>query len=154
IKSVKTEVPRWMPVHPTLAEVLAEWKLGGWAQMMGRPPTADDLIVPNAPVLHHSSGVPLRPELHEAERRRVRDRAPEAIEHCRMPQLGLRRAKEDCALLGLRGRRNHDARRTFISIARAGGARTDILKWVTHGQSQSGGGGESGIMDVYTTFPW
>jgi hypothetical protein len=24
---------------------------------------------------------------------------------------------------------------------------------VTHGQSQSGGG-ESGIMDVYTTFPW
>jgi hypothetical protein len=70
------------------------------------------------------------------------------------PQLGLERAKEDCKALGLRGRRNHDARRTFISIARVGGARTDILKWVTHGQSQSGGGGESGIMDVYTTFPW
>ncbi len=28
------------------------------------------------------------------------------------------------------------------------------MKWVTHGQSQSGSGGESGIMDVYTTFPW
>lgn len=51
-----------------------------------------------------------------------------------MPQLGLKHAKEDCKALGLRGRSNHDAQRTFISIARAGGARTDILKWVTHGQ--------------------
>ena len=153
IKSVKTEVPRWMPVHPTLAEVLAEWKLGGWAAMMGRMPTPDDLVVPNAPVLDHSSGIPLRLELQRAERERVRDLAPDAIEHCRRPQLGLKRAKEDCQVLGLRGRRNHDARRTFISLARAGGARTDILKWVTHGQSQSSGG-ESGIMDVYTTFPW
>ncbi|MGZ5764503.1 MAG: tyrosine-type recombinase/integrase [Usitatibacter sp.] len=154
IKSVKTEVPRWMPVHPTLAKILAAWKLGGWAEMIGRAPKADDLIVPNAPVLDHSSGIPLRAELQEWERARVRNLPPDAIEHCRMPQLGLKRAKEDCKALGLRGRRNHDARRTFISIARAGGARTDILKWVTHGQSQSGGGGESGIMDVYTTFPW
>src|SRR5581483_8893881 len=54
IKPVKTEVPRWVPVHPTLAKMLAEWKLGGWAQMVGRAPTPDDLIVPNAPVLVHS----------------------------------------------------------------------------------------------------
>jgi len=32
--------------------------------------------------------------------------------------------------------------------------RMPAWEWVTHGQSQSGGGGESGIMDVYTTFPW
>jgi hypothetical protein len=30
-------------------------------------------------------------------------------------------------------RRQHDARRTFISIARADGARPDILRWATHG---------------------
>jgi hypothetical protein len=88
---------------------------------MGRVPTADDLVVPNAAVLDHSSGIPLRPELQRAERERVRALAPDAIEHCRMPQLGLKRAKDDCQVLGLRGRRNHDARRTFISLARAGG---------------------------------
>ncbi|MGZ4325893.1 MAG: hypothetical protein ACXVV5_28030, partial [Solirubrobacteraceae bacterium] len=81
IKSVKTEVPRWMPVHPTLAKILAAWKLGGWAEMIGRAPKADDLIVPNAPVLDHSSGIPLRAELQEWERARVRNLPPDAIEH-------------------------------------------------------------------------
>jgi hypothetical protein len=28
-------------VHPVLAATLAEWKLGGWAEMMGRAPTSD-----------------------------------------------------------------------------------------------------------------
>src|SRR3954453_16187168 len=35
-----------MPAHPTLAAILAEWKLSGWAAMMGRQPTPDDLIAP------------------------------------------------------------------------------------------------------------
>ena len=26
IKPVKTEVPRWVPVHPTLAKMLAAWR--------------------------------------------------------------------------------------------------------------------------------
>ncbi len=59
MQSVKTEVPRRMPVHPTLAKILAAWRLGGWAEMMGRAPKADDLIVPNMPVLDDSSGIPL-----------------------------------------------------------------------------------------------
>jgi hypothetical protein len=33
---------------------------------------------------------------------------------------GLRRFHEDLERIGLRARRQHDARRTFISIARAG----------------------------------
>jgi hypothetical protein len=57
IKAVKTEVPRWVPAHPTLAKMLAEWKVGGWAQMIGRAPTPDDLVMPNAPTLVHSSGM-------------------------------------------------------------------------------------------------
>jgi hypothetical protein len=56
----------------------------------------------------------MHPLRNEWERARVRNLSPDAIEHCRMPQLGLKRAKEDCKALGLRGRRNQDARRTFI----------------------------------------
>ena len=147
IKPVKTEVPRWVPVHPTLAKMLAEWKVGGWAQLVGRAPTPDDFIVPNAPTLLHSSGVALAKELQNAERARVAKLKPDDIAHCRMPQLGLRRSREDCKLLGLRERRNHDARRTMISLARAGGASKDLLEWVTHGPPGD-------VIDGYTTLPW
>jgi len=64
-----------------------------------------------------------------------------------MPQLGLRRSKEDCTRLTLRERRNHDARRTMISLARAGGASKDLLEWVTHGPPGD-------VIDGYTTLPW
>ncbi len=40
-----------------------------------------------------------------------------------------------------------DTRRTFISIARADGARPDILRWATHGPTGD-------IVDAYTTLPW
>ncbi len=42
----KTKRTRAMPVHATLAAILAAWKLRGWPEMMGRQPTSDDLIVP------------------------------------------------------------------------------------------------------------
>jgi len=32
-KAVKTRRPREVPIHPTLAKVLAGWKLSGWARM-------------------------------------------------------------------------------------------------------------------------
>jgi hypothetical protein len=60
---------------------------------------------------------------------------------------GLRRFHEDLERLGLRPRRQHDTRRTFISIARADGARPDILRWATHGPTGD-------VVDVYTTLPW
>ena len=95
--------------------------------------TLDDLIAPNAPVLLHSSGVPLAMELQQDDRKRISEMKPDDVKHCRMPQMGLDRAKADCEKLGLRRRRNHDARRTMISLARAGGASKDLLEWVTHG---------------------
>jgi hypothetical protein len=61
--------------------------------------------------------------------------------------LGLERFHEDLERLGLRPRRQHDARRTFISLALAGGARKDRLRWVTHGPTGD-------IVDAYTTLPW
>jgi integrase len=46
-KETKTGVPRQVPVHPALAALLASWKLGGWAAMLGRPPAPGDLIMPS-----------------------------------------------------------------------------------------------------------
>jgi integrase len=116
-KRVKTELTREVPVHPVLAKILAEWKLRGWAEMMGRSPTPDDLIVPS---------------------REGRNRNANTT---------LRRFHKDLARLGLRKRRQHDMRRTFISLARADGARADVLERVTHGP-------RGDIMNLYTTLPW
>src|SRR5262249_52943154 len=123
IKETKTEVPRWVPVHPVLAKMLAEWKLSGWREMMGRTPTPDDLIMPPVPWRKQKTTL------------------------CRPPQAGLRAFHADCTAVGIRQRRNHDPRRTFISLARAGGARLDLLRWITHGPSGD-------VMDAYTTVPW
>jgi integrase len=117
VKGTKTENPREMPVHPTLAQILAEWRRAGFEQLTGRTPGPDDPIVPS---------------------RRGAYRNVNA---------SLRRFHEDLDRIGLRARRQHDARRTFISIARADGAVADTLHFATHGPD-----GE--IMDDYTTLPW
>ena len=46
MKGTKTEVVRNVPVHPTLAKVLASWRVGGWAKAFGQDPTGEDLIAP------------------------------------------------------------------------------------------------------------
>jgi hypothetical protein len=115
--STKTERPRAVPVHPTLAKLLADWKLSGRRQLFGRAPKADDLILPNRDGEH------------------------------RNPRRSIVRFHYDLEKLGLRKRRQHDCRRTFISLAQADGARKDILRWVTHGPTGD-------IMDIYTTLPW
>jgi hypothetical protein len=53
----------------------------------------------------------------------------------------------DLAMLGLRHRRGHDLRRTFITLAQVDGARRDLLETITHGP-------RGNIINVYTTFPW
>jgi len=102
-KSVKTGKPREAPIHPTLARVLAAWKLGGWERKMGRAPRPDDVLVPK-------------------QDGRNRD-----------AHFVLYWFRRDCEVLGLRQRRQYDSRRTFISLAQADGARKDILRWITHG---------------------
>lgn len=116
-KAVKTERPREVPVHRTLANVLASWKLGGWERLMGRAPTPDDLLIPSS------------------ERKHLLD-----------PQV-LVRFHLDLDTLGCRARRTHDARRTFVSLSLADGARRDILRWITHGP-------EGDIVSLYTSLPW
>jgi integrase len=113
----KTKQPRNVPVHPLLAKYLAEWKLGGWARHCGRAPEPDDLIVPRA------DGT------------------------CQFSCGFHRQLVGLLASLGMRKRRTHDTRRTFITLAQVDGAPADKLKWITHGPTES-------IIDVYTTLPW
>lgn len=117
VKSTKTDNPREMPVHPMLAKILATWKLGGFKRFTGRDPKPDDPIVPSTRGTWRNVNVALR-HFHK-----------------------------DLESLELRTRRQHDGRRTFISIARADGARPDILRWATHGPSGD-------VIDDYTTLPW
>ena len=116
-KDVKTQRPREMPVHPTLARILARWWDSGWQQAFGRAPAATDLIVPSRSGMNRNSN------------------------HM------LKRFHEDLERVGLPPRRQHDARRTFISLARADGARGEILEWCTHSP-------RGDIISLYTTLPW
>lgn len=113
----KTRTPREVPVHPLLAQVLAEWRLRGWPAWVGRPPRDEDLIFPGRGGGHRDA-----------------------------PGL-LRRFHYDLEKLGLRERRLHDSRRTFISLATADGGLPHLLKGVTHGYPSS-------TFDQYNTPPW
>ncbi len=102
LKGTKTGVTHETPVHPTLAKVLAWWKLTGWREWMGRAPTDDDLLIPNINNNHRDSRKALE-DFHE-----------------------------DLDRLGLRRRRHYDSRRTFISLGLDGGASKDVLQSITH----------------------
>jgi integrase len=107
----KTKMPRFMPVHPALAALLAEWKLTGWEKMFGRAPGPDDLVVPLEPEAKRPGGIRLKNNSRD-------------------------RLIIDLAALGLRHRRGHDLRRTLISLARSDGALRDILRRGTHQASK------------------
>lgn len=123
-KGTKSGAPRAVPVHPTLAKLLAEWKLTHWARVYGRAATDDDLIVPNL-----------------------------ALGHLDGPTCG-RRYPRHLRLLGLReraGRRRnrggHDLRAWGITSYQTSGAHRDILKLSSHG---AGGN----VIDGYTRVRW
>jgi len=113
----KTQLTREVPVHPALAMLLTDWKSQGWVTKYGREPSPIDLIIPT--------------EGH----------AP------RKSPNTLKAFKKDLAMLGLRARRSHDLRRTFITIAQVDGANRDVLRPMTHPSEQD-------IVGLYTTFPW
>jgi len=104
----KTGAERRVPVHPSLAGLLAQWKLAGWAGLLGRQPGPDDLVVPVRTVRARASG----------------------------PMVMKSRARvwflRDLDRLGFRHRRIHDLRRTFISLCLEDGADEGLLKRVSH----------------------
>ena len=116
-EGTKTQVTREVPVHPTLAIVLERWKKLGWRAKYKRAPKDADLIVPT----------------QAFEPRRAADT--------------LKKLQTDLVELGMRARRGHDLRRTFITLAQVDGARREVLKPLTHP-------GDSDIVGLYTSFPW
>jgi integrase len=115
--ATKTHLAREIPVHPALRTILDEWWRSGWAAKYARPPTASDLIVPT--------------KSHQVRK------APGTLKAFR----------SDLERLGLRPRRNHDLRRTFITLAQVDGASRDVLRPMTHP-------GEQDVVGLYTTLPW
>lgn len=141
VKGVKTDVPRTMPVHPWLADILAPWLAYGWEQFMGRPPTPDDIMVPTERGTHRKADVGWR-QLNGLP---AREATPAAKGK---PAVKARKAvKGDLELLGFRRRRQHDARHTFITLAVEDGAIRHVLKEVTHGK-------EGTVMDGYQRSSW
>jgi hypothetical protein len=117
LEHTKTQVPRRIPVHPTLARVLGEWKSAGFERTYGRAPTAVDLVVPTRNFTERSAQETPK-QLHD-----------------------------DLRTLGLRERRGHDLRRTFVTLAQVDGARRDLLETMSHGP-------RGDIVSIYTSFPW
>ena len=111
-KGTKTNTVKSIPIHPTLAGMLEDWR-SGWAVMMGREPTPEDLIVPLPPTVRRTTrkGEPYRG--YDYTGRRWRD--------------------EDLPMLGWRARGVYDTKSTFITLAIEDGANRDILRdRVTH----------------------
>jgi len=113
----KTGTPRIVPIHPHLARALARWREQEWPWMMGRQPEPEDLVVPSRRGQHRN------------------------VSHMH------RRFQQDLARLGLRARRQHDLRRSFISVARDAGARKEVLEIMTHNA-------HGDVVDAYTTFSY
>lgn len=115
IKGTKTNAVRKVSVHPTLAAMLAEWRLSGWERMMGRAPAPDDLILPLPPA--------------DAARRRTR--TGEALRTG--DYAGKKWREVDRPMLGWRHRRLYDGKSTMITLAIDDGANPDVIRQrVTH----------------------
>jgi len=127
-RGTKTNVVRWMPIHPVLAEILREWQAQGFERTMGRPPTPDDLVVPTPP--------PPKGKGRHSRAWSMRDK--NYTRKCFL---------RDLRTLGIDHRRVHDLRRTFISLARDDGADKDILRRGTHQPPKD-------VMELYTTVEW
>lgn len=102
LKATKTRVEKWIPVHPALAGILERWKTGGWERFHGRPPTAEDLIVP-------------------ATKGGVRNNAH-----------SWRCFRDDLRRLGFAHQRHYESRSTFINLAEGSGADPAMVARITH----------------------
>jgi integrase len=109
--------PREVPVHPALAQLLNAWRGRGCTEILGRTPEPDDLLIPSR-------------EQEMRSRHNTRNKLLEDLER-----------------LGLPSRRGHDLRRTFITLARADGARAELLEMISHAP-------RGNIINIYTSMPW
>ncbi|NVB39575.1 site-specific integrase [Pseudenhygromyxa sp. WMMC2535] len=130
--STKNDKTREVPIHPLLGLVLDGWRAQGFGEAIGWTPELDDFIVPSP----RSRGGNGSHRHRKAGTMRTKN------------QVG-KRFGRDLELVGIRHRRFHDSRRTFISLAQADGAQREHLIPVTHSSS-----GSRAAFDLYTTIPW
>jgi integrase len=103
-KSLKTDRPRKVPVHPELAAILDWWWNVGWEIVYCRKPGPDDWIVPQL-------GLP-------------------DVAHTKSS--GYKLWRRACAHAGVTNLSLHSTRHTFLTLARRNGARKDVIEKVTH----------------------
>ena len=125
VKGTKTDQTRLIPVHRVLAEILDWWLEVGWPAMIGRRPGPDDVLIPTRNGTHRDVSTGWKQLNGE------RDKDGKLL------QLG------DLERIGLRRRRQHDTRRTFITLCRRDGADKTLLGLVSHGPGKD-------MVDVYT----
>lgn len=101
---------RLVPVHPDLAAWLSWWHRVGFEMVHHRVPQLDDLIFPT--------------------QSRARQRRGEF--ECAYNEVYGRWTRRHLPSAGLRHRRLHDSRGTFISIIRSAGAQGDVVRAITH----------------------
>jgi integrase len=123
-KATKTRKTRVVPVHSALAVLLRAWREHGWLEQFGRAPTPEDLIVPS-----------------RGDAANGRQPGNRSANHM------LKKFHLDCVRMGLRPRRQHDARRTFRTLAVNNGGDPTWCRWITHGRPGD-------VDSLYTEAEW
>lgn len=118
---------RTPPIHPDLAEWINYWLDEGYELHHGRKPTKDDFMFPSL-----------------SAERRVRGHL--TVSHSEL--MANKWKKHHLPQNGLRHRRLHDARRTFLSLIRSSEASAEIARAITHTVIADK------VLDGYTTFHW
>ena len=59
----------------------------------------------------------------------------------------LKKFHQDCKRVGIRERRQHDSRRTWLSTVLAAGANETHAKWIAHGPPPT-------VLGAYLSMPW
>lgn len=127
--TTKSRRRRYVPVHPTLAAMLAEWRLQ-WASLYDHQPGPEDLVVPVLATQGKGKRLPTG-----ARRTKGSERQDFA---------------DDLARVGIAHRRRHDLGATFITLAENDGADPDRLAAVTHTAKRK----NRGAFDSYLRPDW
>lgn len=117
-KGKQGERERHVPVHPVLAKVLEWWWRDGFEFTNCRKPTPDDFIIP---------------------------RTKGGENHTKSSAYKLWR--KACDSTGVANRSLHSTRHTFITMARRGGGRSEVVEKITHNAAGA-------VIDTYTHWDW
>jgi integrase len=112
---------RWVPVHPVLQELLVDWFREGFENTLGRAPRETDPISPWPRKLTYRQ---------QSQAGKAADKALRAAGIPKEP-----------------GRAAHSLRRSFITLTRSAGARTEDVERITHNAAGT-------TVDRYTWMGW